>query len=101
MLLHLIKANNNYIHFFLYQLGISCSIISGEVDDISSLEKSNRSGRAFPLGNLVVLSLSSSKKGCSKASRGLRRLSGLYTRILEIRSMASGGVLDLNTLFQG
>lgn len=88
-------------HFFLYQLGISCSIISGEVEDISSFEKSNKSGREFPFGSLVFLSLSSSKKGCSSASRGFSLLSGLYTKSLDIRSIASGGVRDLNTLFQG
>lgn len=80
---------------------MSCSIISGEVDVISSLEKSNKSGNGFPLGSLVFLSLNSSKKGCSSASSGFSLLSGLYTRIFEIKSIASGGVLDLNTLFQG
>lgn len=76
-------------------------MISLEVDDISSFEKSNRSGKGLPFGNLVFLSLNSSKNGCSSASRGFNLLSGLYTRILEIKSIASGGVLDLNTLFQG
>ena len=80
---------------------MSCSIISGEVDDISSLEKSNKSGREFPLGSFVLLSLSSSKKGCSKASRGLSLLSGLYTNSFEMRSIASGGVRERKTLFHG
>ena len=71
------------------------------MDDISSFEKSNRSGKGLPFGNFVFLSLNSSKKGCNSASRGFNLLSGLYTRILEIKSIASGGVLDLNTLFQG
>ena len=88
-------------HFFLYQLGISYSIISGDVDVISSFEKSNKSGKFDPLGNLVFLSRNSSKNGWSNASSGFNLLSGLYTKIFEIRSIASAGVLDLNTLFQG
>jgi hypothetical protein len=75
--------------------------MSGDVDVISSFEKSNKSGKGFPFGNLVFLSLSSSKNGWRSASRGFNLLSGLYTKILEIKSMASGGVLDLKTLFQG
>lgn len=85
----------------MYQGGIRDSIISADTDVISSLQKSNKSGRGFPLGNFVLLSLSSSKKGWVKASKGLNLLSGLYTKILEMRSIASGGVLDLKTLFQG
>lgn len=88
-------------HFFLYQLGINYSMISGDVDVISSLEKSNKSGKFDPFGNLVFLSLSSSKNGCNSASSGFNLLSGLYTRIFEIKSIASGGVRDLNTLFHG
>ena len=68
---------------------------------ISSFEKSNKSGIGFPVGNFVALSLSSSKNGWTIASNGFSLLSGLYTKILEIRSIASGGVLDLNTLFHG
>lgn len=64
-------------HFFLYQLGMSYSIISGEVEVISSFEKSNKSGSGFPLGSLVFLSLNSSKKGCNRASKGFSLLSGL------------------------
>lgn len=82
-------------------MGISFSIISGEVDEISSLEKSKSSGKGFPLGSFVFGYLSSSKNGCRRISRGLSLLSGLYTRILEIMSIASGGVLALKTLFQG
>jgi hypothetical protein len=75
--------------------------MSGDVDDISSFEKSNKSYKGFPLGNLVFLSLNSSKNGCNNASKGFNLLSGLYTKIFDIKSIASGGVLDLNTLFQG
>lgn len=98
--MHLFE-NNLYDHFFLYQLGISYSIISGEVEVISSLEKSNKSGKLDPFGSLVFLSLNSSKNGCSKASSGFNLLSGLYTKIFDIKSIASGGVRDLNTLFHG
>ena len=76
-------------------------MISGEVLVISSLEKSNKSGHGFPLGNFVFLSLNSSKNGCNNASNGFNLLSGLYTNILDIKSIASGGVLDLKTLFHG
>jgi hypothetical protein len=88
-------------HFFLYHVGISCSMMSGLVELISSFEKSNRSGKGLPFGNLVFLSLNSSKNGCNNTSKGLSLLSGLYTKTLDIKSIASGGVLDLKTLFQG
>lgn len=90
-----------FAHFFLYHAGTSYSIISGEVEDISSLEKSNKSGKGFPFGSFVFLSLNSSKNGCKRASSGFNLLSGLYTKIFDIKSIASVGVLDLKTLFQG
>lgn len=76
-------------------------MISTDTEVISSFEKSKRSGRGPPFGNFVFLSRSSSKKGCINASNGLNLLSGLYTNTFEIKSIASGGVLDLKTLFQG
>jgi hypothetical protein len=58
--------------------------------------KLNKSGKGMPL--IVQLSLlSSSKKGCNKASKGLIRSLGLYNKIFETKSIASGSIFGLKT----
>ena len=60
--------------------------------------KLNKSGSGFPFGSLVLISLSSSKKACCNTSNGINRSCGGYTKTFDIKSIASGGVLDLKTL---
>ena len=52
-------------------------MMSLSADDISSLEKSNKSGSGEPLGRVVFSYRSTSKYGCFIASNGLSLLSGL------------------------
>ena len=90
-----------YFYFSRYHSGVRESRICSSVDILSSLMKSNRSGNGEPFGRVVFSSRNSSKYVCSMASNGLSLLSGLYTRIFEIRSIASRFVLYLKSLCQG
>ena len=61
--------------------------------------KSGGGGRLF--GSFKFWSLSSSNRGIVQPSSGFNRDSGAYRRNLDTRSIASVGVLGLNTLVQG
>lgn len=59
------------------------------------IEKSNSGGSGFPVGILVSGLRNSSKKGCISASLAVGLANGLYCNIFDIKSIASGGVLNL------
>jgi hypothetical protein len=59
--------------------------------------KRREMGSFLPEGSTVLGSRSSSKKVWAHASSGDTRAVGSYCRILETKSIASGGVRDLNT----
>lgn len=51
---------------------------SGDAPDSSRAVKSNKGGRARPLGKQALGSLKSSKKGCAHASKAVQRRFGEY-----------------------
>lgn len=59
------------------------------------IEKSNSGGRGFPVGIFVSGLRNSSKNGCISASLAVGLANGLYCNIFDIKSIASGGVLNL------
>lgn len=83
------------------QSGISFACYSSSACTSSSLSKSKSGGSGSPLGSLVSYLRSSSKKGCTKASIGLRRASGSYFRSFSIRPTASLGVRERKTFGHG
>lgn len=61
----------------------------------------NSSGSFYPFGSLVFGSLNSSKYGSSNPPSGVGLPFGSYESNLETKSIASLGVLCLNTFSQG
>lgn len=59
--------------------------------------KLNKGGSSLPLGRRVLGSRNSLKNGCAQASSGPIRDDGVYSSSLATNSIASGGVLALNT----
>lgn len=60
------------------------------------IEKLNKGGRSLPVDIFVSGLRSSSKKGCTRALLAQGLANGLYCKINDIKSIASGGVLNLN-----
>lgn len=63
--------------------------------------KLKRGGKSLELGSRVPGSLNSSKNGCAQAWSGVHLTEGVYSKSLETKSTASGGVLARNTCKQG
>jgi len=84
----------------VYHEGMHCWIVSGSIL-CSSWVKLKRSGSGPPFGNRVPYSLSSSKYGSSRADNGVGLAFGSYWSNLDTKSMASRGVLCLNTFSHG
>ena len=84
----------------VYHWGINYWTVCGSIW-CSSYVKLNNSGSFWPLGSLVFGSLNSSKYGSTRPPRGVGLPFGSYESNFETKSMASLGVLCLNTFSHG